>query len=236
MVISLSMFRRSSDVITLSSSFLSFVGLSRAVPRVEPPRKWMRLTSSIVSSSVWVMSPRISHLKPSAMPMTSTPSRFARMVAALITLLMPGAGPPPTRIPSFFGVMAILARLCAEARRGERPGPLDFERRGGVRTGRGYGCRTAPERRLVTPAPKALRHHDGRRQQFQPYDGDRRGIDRRPHPGVSQARDRARREVRGASGGHGRRLGLRRVRQRGERHDVRLPHPGGTSGGECAAG
>src|SRR5579859_4192143 len=32
------------------------------------------------------------------MPSTSTPSRTARIVAAPITLLMPGAGPPPHRI------------------------------------------------------------------------------------------------------------------------------------------
>jgi hypothetical protein len=38
------------------------------------------------------------HSKPSRMPRTSTPSSWARIVAALMTLLMPGAGPPPTRI------------------------------------------------------------------------------------------------------------------------------------------
>src|SRR5258707_1581638 len=36
------------------------------------------------------------------MPSTSTFSRRPRIVAAPMTLLMPGAGPPPTRIPSFF--------------------------------------------------------------------------------------------------------------------------------------
>src|SRR4030095_7196007 len=35
-------------------------------------------------------------------PTTSTPSRTPRIVAAPITLLMPGAGPPPTRMASFF--------------------------------------------------------------------------------------------------------------------------------------
>ena len=40
--------------------------------------------------------------KPSRTPMTSTPSSAARMVAAPITLLIPGAGPPPTRMASFF--------------------------------------------------------------------------------------------------------------------------------------
>src|SRR5215831_21024156 len=66
----------------------------------EPPRKWMRDTVSIVSGRVWVESPCISHSKPSSQPTTSTPSSAARMVAAPITLLMPGAGPPPTRIAS----------------------------------------------------------------------------------------------------------------------------------------
>jgi hypothetical protein len=35
------------------------------------------------------------------MPITLTPSSSPRMVAALITLLIPGAGPPPTRIAIF---------------------------------------------------------------------------------------------------------------------------------------
>ena len=61
----------------------------------------MRLTASIVSGSTWSMLPCISHSNPSRMPTTSTSSRMHRMVAAPITLLMPGAGPPPTRIPSF---------------------------------------------------------------------------------------------------------------------------------------
>ena len=38
------------------------------------------------------------------------PSSSARKVAAAITLLMPGAGPPPTSMASFCGVAAI-ARL-----------------------------------------------------------------------------------------------------------------------------
>jgi hypothetical protein len=40
--------------------------------------------------------------KPSRMPRTSTPSSWLRIVAAEMTLLIPGAGPPPTRIASFF--------------------------------------------------------------------------------------------------------------------------------------
>ena len=45
-------------------------------------------------------SPSMSQRKPSWMPSTSVPERHARIVAAPITLLMPGAGPPPTRIAS----------------------------------------------------------------------------------------------------------------------------------------
>src|SRR5262245_13873416 len=38
------------------------------------------------------------HSNPSSMPSTSTPSSAARIVAAPITELIPGAGPPPTRM------------------------------------------------------------------------------------------------------------------------------------------
>src|SRR5215831_6461006 len=61
----------------------------------------MRLTASIVSGVTCSTSPRISPSKPSRTPMTSIPSRTARIVAAPMTLLMPGAGPPPTRMASF---------------------------------------------------------------------------------------------------------------------------------------
>ncbi len=45
------------------------------------------------------------------------PTRHARMVAAPITLLMPGAGPPPTKMPTLgFSVMyaAGYTRICDE--------------------------------------------------------------------------------------------------------------------------
>src|SRR6516225_113794 len=45
-----------------------------------------------------LVSPCISHLKPSRMPTTLTLLTRARIVAARITLLMPGAGPPPQRM------------------------------------------------------------------------------------------------------------------------------------------
>src|SRR6478609_7462416 len=51
------------------------------------------------------------------MPRTGMPDRQARMVAAPITLLMPGAGPPPTTIASLFGsAMMRLTKLCPPAR------------------------------------------------------------------------------------------------------------------------
>ena len=68
----------------------------------EPPRKWIRLTFSMVSGLTWSRLPCMIHSKPFSMPSTSTPSSAARIVAAPMTLLMPGAGPPPTRIASRF--------------------------------------------------------------------------------------------------------------------------------------
>src|SRR5438132_7970530 len=89
----------SNERTVVSSSAALLVGLAREMPMNEPPRKWIRLTASIVSGRVWPTSPSISHSKPSSMPTTSRSSSPARMVAALMTLLMPGAGPPPTRMP-----------------------------------------------------------------------------------------------------------------------------------------
>ncbi len=67
---------------------------------MEPPRKWMRLTSGAVSSITWSVSPCMIHSKPSRRPTTETPASSARIVAAPMTLLIPGAGPPPTRMAS----------------------------------------------------------------------------------------------------------------------------------------
>ena len=64
----------------------------------EPPRKWIWPTSSGVSTVTCSLSPCMMRSNPSRIPSTWTSSRLARMVAALITLLMPGAGPPPTRM------------------------------------------------------------------------------------------------------------------------------------------
>src|ERR687887_448124 len=59
------------------------------MPRYEPPVKWMRLTASIDSGWAQPVLPCISHLKPSRTPTTPMPLTSARMVAALITLLIP---------------------------------------------------------------------------------------------------------------------------------------------------
>src|SRR2546422_2478808 len=68
----------------------------------------MRLTSPMSSGVTWSMSPCMIHSNPSRMPSTSTASNRARIVAAPMTLLIPGAGPPPTRIASVFrSVMAV---------------------------------------------------------------------------------------------------------------------------------
>ena len=79
------------------------VGFSREVPRIDPPRRCTRDTSSIVSGRSVDGSRRTRCLNPSRMPMTSKPSLSASMVAAEMTALMPGAGPPPTRMPRRFG-------------------------------------------------------------------------------------------------------------------------------------
>src|SRR2546430_1037012 len=63
----------------------------------------MRDTSSIPSGRVLAASSRISHLKPSWTPSTSKPSLIASIVAAEITELIPGAGPPPTKIANLPG-------------------------------------------------------------------------------------------------------------------------------------
>src|SRR5204863_4031698 len=75
----------------------------------------------------WLTSPCMIHSKPSSIPTTSRFSRAARIVAALITLLMPGAGPPPTRMPS------LPLTLASRGRRLERPRqPRDRVRHLGV--------------------------------------------------------------------------------------------------------
>ena len=81
------------------------VGFSREVPRIEPPSRCTRDTSSIASGCSPDGSRRTRCLNPSRMPMTSKPWLSASMVAAEMTALMPGAGPPPTRMPRRFGAL-----------------------------------------------------------------------------------------------------------------------------------
>jgi len=94
-------------------------GLDRDVRRIEPPSKWMRETSAISSSRTCWTSPSISHLKPSRQPRTRSPWFRASMVAAAITALMPGDGPPPTRMARVFMDARARARVC-NARIGRR--------------------------------------------------------------------------------------------------------------------
>jgi len=101
MVMSCETLSRSSEITVFSRSWGSVVGLAREIPMNDPPRKWIRLTASMVSGMTCSTLPCITHSKPSWMPSTSTPSSTHRMVAAPMTALMPGAGPPPTKIASF---------------------------------------------------------------------------------------------------------------------------------------
>ena len=56
----------------------------------------------------------MSHWKPSWMPITSMPWLRASMVTALMTPLMPGAGPPPTSRASRPFVDALLMAVLKE--------------------------------------------------------------------------------------------------------------------------
>src|SRR5947209_13421982 len=68
-------------------------GLVREVPRTEPPRRWMALTSLMASRRCCSGWPRTSHLKPSRKPMTSNPCSTASMATELITPSMHQEGP-----------------------------------------------------------------------------------------------------------------------------------------------
>src|SRR5512138_1472909 len=69
------------------------------------------------------MLPRMIHSKPSWMPRTSTPSSWLRMVAAPTTALMPGAGPPLTRMARF--LLWLTLPVYHVRRMPRRPGRLD---------------------------------------------------------------------------------------------------------------
>src|ERR1035437_2820373 len=66
------------------------------------------------------MSPCARYLKPSRKPMTSNPLLMPSMVAAAMTPLMPGAGPPPTKMPN---LPLLLINLMQDAR---APGKIQF--------------------------------------------------------------------------------------------------------------
>ena len=93
------------------------VGFSREVPSIDPPSRCTRDTSSIASGRSPDGSRRTRCLNPSRMPMTSKPWLIASMVAAEMTALMPGAGPPPTRMPSRFPAF-MDARILSAPRHG----------------------------------------------------------------------------------------------------------------------
>src|SRR5205823_295577 len=91
------------------------VGFARDVRRIEPPVTWMRDTSVMERSRPPSVRPSIRCWNPSRIPTTSQPEFRASIVAAEITELIPGAGPPPHRIPSFtmlecFQQPSVLAR------------------------------------------------------------------------------------------------------------------------------
>jgi len=90
---------------------LAFSGLSRDVLRMDPPDAWMRETSSMVRGMNMSLCPSKSALKPPLIPTTFFPELMASMVAALMTPLMPGAGPPPTIIPMVSAFMVYIVHL-----------------------------------------------------------------------------------------------------------------------------
>ena len=87
---------------TACSASGDLVGFSREVPSTDPPARCTRDTSSMASGRSFSALRRTRFLKPSWIPMTSKPSLIASIAAAEMTVLMPGAGPPPTRMPSLF--------------------------------------------------------------------------------------------------------------------------------------
>ncbi len=100
---------------TACSASADLVGFSREVPSTEPPVRCTRDTSSMASGRSLSALRRTRFLKPSWIPMTSKPSLIASIAAAEMTVLMPGAGPPPTRMPSLFPAF-MDARILSAAR------------------------------------------------------------------------------------------------------------------------
>ena len=87
---------------TACSASADLVGFSREVPSTEPPARWTRDTSSMASGRSFDGVAPDQVLEAVRMPTTSKPSLIASIAADEMTVLMPGAGPPPTRMPSLF--------------------------------------------------------------------------------------------------------------------------------------
>src|SRR5215471_9405221 len=77
------------------------VGLARAVLMIDPPWTWILDTSVMDSGRTSLIRPSMRCRKPSMIPTTSQPEFLASIVAAEMTEFIPGAGPPPHKIPSF---------------------------------------------------------------------------------------------------------------------------------------
>src|SRR5215471_18416581 len=77
------------------------VGLAREVRMIVPPWTWILDTSVMDRGRASSIRPSMRCWKPSMIPRTSHPEFRASIVAAEMTEFMPGAGPPPHRIPSF---------------------------------------------------------------------------------------------------------------------------------------
>ena len=84
-----------------AASWSRTVGLAREVRRIDPPRTWILDTSVMERGRASPVRPSIRCSKPSMIPMTSHPEFRASIVAAEMTEFIPGAGPPPHKIPSF---------------------------------------------------------------------------------------------------------------------------------------
>jgi hypothetical protein len=67
---------------------------------IDPPRAWILDTSVMDSGRASSTRPSMRCWKPSMIPRTSQPEFRASIVAAEMTEFIPGAGPPPHKIPS----------------------------------------------------------------------------------------------------------------------------------------
>jgi hypothetical protein len=68
---------------------------------IDPPWTWILDTSVMERGRASSIRPWMRCSKPSMIPRTSHPEFRASIVAAEMTEFIPGAGPPPQRIPSF---------------------------------------------------------------------------------------------------------------------------------------